>query len=202
MRSFVIAMMLVAPLAAQQPRQRIAIHISDQVFHGIALAYREFHTEYAGCLYGRTVGDESWIALVVPANIRPSRSQATAIMADSLAGEWCNGAPIGVVHSHPTCAIVPDYVPCVQTRDSLARVLGLIDSLAIRAQIDPDTVLTFCFPSGIDRAAATALHLHFYLIVCGAGKLFIRDDTTGWEAVCIFNPEDEYPTCDQMEPAP
>lgn len=162
--------------------------ISPQVFRGSALLYREFHTEFLGCLYGLQRNDTIGIYLMAPASMRPSTSQALRIADDTTGScpKLAEFQTLGLVHSHPDCKHVASK-PCLAVQ-------------ALTPRVDPDSELNACIGSSDDMTTwkDNWEHLHWPLgmIVCGYGKLIVYVMSTSTVTpVCVYDPEESQPDC-------
>lgn len=137
------------------------VAISSQVLHNSALLYREFHTEFIACLFGRVNGDTVLAAVMVLADIRPSQSEEAAIKADTDGAPLpCRPSPlmVGMIHSHPSRVCRPsvqDERTFVASGHAAALIACGPGKLFIRTQhgaalcyFNPEDPVAVCKPPG------------------------------------------------------
>lgn len=152
----------------------LVVGIAPQVSHTLSLWYREFETEFLGCLYGSTgMGppDTILILMVVPADVRPVRSTPNSVTPNALCGDRY-GFLLGEVHSHP--AIVTDFQG--------------------RRFRTPDKNLCFASPRDLESFAEDRYVL--MMVACGQDRLavYLRW-ATNTRHLCTYDARDFIPRC-------
>lgn len=85
------------------------MYILEQVVQQWGLMYREFSTEFMGCLYGRMEGGQMALRVFIPAAVRPSNSTDSTVTGECY--EEKKFPAMGVLHSHvarvdrPSCYV-------------------------------------------------------------------------------------------------
>ena len=152
----------------------LAVDIAPQISHTLSLWYREFETEFLGCLYGTTsLGppDTISVILLVPADVRPIQSTPSTVSPNALCGNRY-GSLLGEVHSHPR---------------------EVADLQGRRFRI-PDEDL--CFASRRDLQSFAEDGYVLMMVVCGQDQLvlYLRG-VTETRHLCTFNARDFIPRC-------
>jgi len=97
-----IALAMREPKPQQQAPPKY-VRISSGALKAWSILFREFHTEFFGCLYGHQERDELQIRFLILAEIKPSQATPTAIMPPiqcvNMSGE---DSLVGIAHSHPS----------------------------------------------------------------------------------------------------
>jgi len=151
------------------------------VTHTWALLYREFRTEFLGCLYGSVrVGrdaarpDTVTVSYMLLADVKPSHSTDQSVAETSPCPP--SERLLGLVHSHPggrTCV-----------HDGRGNCAPLPDRLHG----------DLCFPSRTDSTSFVRSGYLIDAIVCGDGQ-FITITRDFAITRCDFDPEAEVPVC-------
>lgn len=162
---------------AKQP----VIQYAPIITHTWSLLYREFKTEFLGCLYGSVRAsarplepDTVTISYMLLADVKPSHSTDRGVAEKSPCP--ASDKLLGMVHSHPGGRT------CVH------------DGRGNCAPIEADRQGDICFPSRTDQASFAASRYVIDVIVCGENT-FIASTRDLIITRCEYDPEADWPLC-------
>jgi len=138
--------------------------IANLFLHESALMYREFHTEYLECLYGRVNSDTTIVLYAIMADVKPSHSRPTTVIPqpDGVCPQNTDSL-VGIVHNHPqTC----------RGGGGAACGLQVRDSESMHPQDDPAS--DPCYESYPDIRTFIASGLRLNVVICGVGKMYVQ----------------------------
>jgi hypothetical protein len=104
--------------AARSEHMTRAVVLSDQARRFLALQYRNYSTEFMGCMIGEVRDSVAYITRIAPADVEPFHSTTTWVVpAQSCEDAGWTGT-IGRVHSHPGGAQCSYFVPGTEVLNS------------------------------------------------------------------------------------
>ncbi len=126
-----LSVVAVAPAARKAPRVSATgargtgemarrLVLSDQARRFLTLQYRNYTTEFMGCMIGELRDSVAYVARIAPADVDPDRSTATTVMVSSQSS--CEDAgwtgTIGRIHSHPSGQKCSYFMPGTEVLDA------------------------------------------------------------------------------------
>src|SRR3989449_3793385 len=75
--------------------------LSDQARRYLALQFREYSTEFMGCMIGDVRGAVVLVRRIAPADVEPTQSTQTHVMPKRTCEEAGWPGTLGMIHSHP-----------------------------------------------------------------------------------------------------
>jgi hypothetical protein len=160
--------------------------LGQLALHEWALLYREFHTEFLECLYGRASRDTVTVFYGVLADVKPSHSRATMVapQADGMCA-ITGDSLVGIAHNHPQSCRGGNGAACG---------LQVTDSESMHPQDDPGN--DPCYESFPDIRTFIGSGLELNIVVCGVGKLYVqrRGARPNKPAdICLYDAEQDIP---------
>lgn len=92
--------------------------LSDQARRFLTLQYRNYSTEFMGCMIGEVRDSVAYVERIAPADVEPFHSTATWVVPNQSCEDAGWTGTIGRIHSHPSGNACAYFLPGTQVLDS------------------------------------------------------------------------------------